>query len=144
MDRHWLLILGMLPMAIGLEKVASRTLRRAVRNRWTHIRDCHDHSCCSRGLLDFSREFIGKHARDAKMTVSRLQPLNENRMEANPSKEQRPAMDLHQAWHVVGWLERCSACWLQAAAVVMARNDSVSVERSKRTTAAESGPRVFW
>ena len=64
-------------------------------------------------------------------------------MEANPSKARLPARELHHAWHVVGWLGAMIAVLTASAAVVMARTHSVSVERSKRTTAAESGPRVL-
>jgi len=64
-------------------------------------------------------------------------------MEANSSKQQLPAMDLHQAWHVVGWLGAMLAVLAASAAVVMARTHSVSVERSKLRTVAASGPRVM-
>jgi len=64
-------------------------------------------------------------------------------MEANPSKEQPPARESHHAWHVVGWLGAMLTVLAGSAAVVMARTHSVSVERSKRVTVAESGPRVL-
>jgi membrane fusion protein, multidrug efflux system len=64
-------------------------------------------------------------------------------MEANPSKEQLPARDLHHAWPIAGWLGAMFVVLAASAAVVMARTHSVSVERSKRTTVAESGPRVL-
>jgi RND family efflux transporter MFP subunit len=64
-------------------------------------------------------------------------------MEANPSKEELRARDLHHAWHVVGWLGAMLAVLVASAAVVMARTHSVSVERSKRKAVAESGPRVL-
>ena len=64
-------------------------------------------------------------------------------MEANSSKQQLPAMDLHQAWHVVGWLGAMLAVLAASAAVVMARTHSVSAERSKLRTVAASGPRVM-
>src|SRR5258708_39220063 len=77
------------------------------------------------------------------LTVSRLQPTRENKMEANPSKEPLPARESHHAWYVVGWLGAMLTVLAGSAAVVMARTHSVSVERSKRTTVAESGPRVL-
>src|SRR5437868_15140737 len=77
------------------------------------------------------------------LTVQRLQPPTENRMEANPSKKQDPTRESHHAWHVVGWLGAMFVVLAASAAVVMARTHSVSVERSKRTTAAENGPRVL-
>src|SRR5689334_6366459 len=77
------------------------------------------------------------------LTEQRLQARTENRMQANPSKARLPARELHHAWHVVGWLGAMIAVLTASAAVVMARTHSVSVERSKRTTAAESGPRVL-
>jgi RND family efflux transporter MFP subunit len=64
-------------------------------------------------------------------------------MEANPSKEQLPARDSHHAWAMGGWLGAMFIVLAASAAVVMARTHSVSVERSKRTTVAESGPRVL-
>jgi membrane fusion protein, multidrug efflux system len=64
-------------------------------------------------------------------------------MDANPSKEKLPARDLHHAWPIAGWLGAMFVVLAASAAVVMARTHSVSVERSKRTTVAESGPRVL-
>jgi multidrug efflux pump subunit AcrA (membrane-fusion protein) len=64
-------------------------------------------------------------------------------MESNLSKEKRPSGDLHDAWHVAGWLGAMFAVLTESAAVVMARTHSVSVERSRRVTVAESGPRVL-
>src|SRR5439155_6268370 len=46
-------------------------------------------------------------------------------------------------WHVVGWLGAMFTVLAATAAVVMARTHSVNVERSKRTTVAESGPHVL-
>ena len=64
-------------------------------------------------------------------------------MEANLSKRQGPARESPHAWHVVGWLGAMFVVLAASAAIVMARTHSVSVERSKRTTVAESGPRVL-
>lgn len=64
-------------------------------------------------------------------------------MESILSKEGHPSGSMHRAWQVVGWFGAMLAVLAASAAVVMARTHSVNVERSKRTMAAESGPRVL-
>ncbi len=137
------MILGMLPMALGLGKGGEQNapLGRAV------IGGLFFATAMTLFVVPtiysiFSRNTLESMSATRRSTQPRLNPLQENRMESIPPKEEHHR-ESASCSASSGWLGAMIAVMAGSAAVVMARTHSVSMERSKLRTVAASGPHVL-
>ena len=141
------MILGMLPMALGLGAGGEQNapLGRAVIGGLM-LATVMTLFVVPAIYSIFTREFIGKHERDARINRV-VPPTRFGRLDYGwkpnlPKKNFRREIRILPGMWPDGWW-RCSAVLAATTAVVMARTHAVSAERSARTAVADKGPRVL-